>query len=115
MKRLKDALERAVGRRPLAFPYAVLKKFGEDKAGQLAALVAYYSFFSLFPLLLLLVTLTAIVLRNNPEMQRSVMDSAVSQFPIIGKDIASNVHGISKSGVGLVIGAIGALWPASAA
>ena len=40
----------------LGFPVAVLKKFGDDQAGKLAALIAYYSFFSLFPLLLVLVT-----------------------------------------------------------
>lgn len=110
MKKVKEFLESAVQRQPLAFPYAVFKKFGEDKAGQLAALVAYYTFFSLFPLLLLLVTVLAIVLRNNPELQRDVLNSAVSQFPIIGEDIATNVQAISRSGIGLVIGAAGALW-----
>src|SRR6266540_2124069 len=40
----------------LAFPFAVVKKFGDDQAGNLAALIAYYGFFSLFPLLLVLVT-----------------------------------------------------------
>ncbi len=33
----------------LAFPIGVMKKFGEDEAGNLAALIAYYGFFSLFP------------------------------------------------------------------
>ena len=41
----------------LAFAVAVIKRFGEDRASQLAALIAYYGFFSLFPLLLALVTL----------------------------------------------------------
>ena len=36
----------------LAFPFAVVKKFGDDQAGRHAALLAYYGFFSLFPLLL---------------------------------------------------------------
>jgi hypothetical protein len=31
----------------LAFPVAVVKKYGEDQAGQRAALLAYYGFFSL--------------------------------------------------------------------
>jgi hypothetical protein len=36
----------------LAFPFAVFRKFGDDQAGNLAALIAYYAFFSVFPLLL---------------------------------------------------------------
>ena len=43
-------------------PRAVFKKFGEDKAGYLAALVAYYGFFSLFPLMLVMVTVLGYVL-----------------------------------------------------
>ena len=43
----------------LAFPIAVWKKFGDDDASKLAALVAYYSFFGIFPLLLVLVTVLA--------------------------------------------------------
>jgi hypothetical protein len=41
----------------LGFPMGVAKKFGEDQAGNLAALISYYTFFSLFPLLLALVTI----------------------------------------------------------
>ena len=35
---------------PLAFAVGVFRKFGDDRAGRLAALIAYYGFFSLFPL-----------------------------------------------------------------
>ena len=64
----------------LAFPLAVLKKFGEDRAGQLAALIAYYGFFSLFPLLLAFVTLTAMLFKQS-DMQDRLVDAALSQFP----------------------------------
>ena len=41
---------------PLAgVPVASWKKFGDDQAGNLAALIAYYAFVALFPLLLVLV------------------------------------------------------------
>ena len=40
----------------LAFPVAVIKKFGDDQGGNLSALIAYYGFLSLFPLLLVLFT-----------------------------------------------------------
>jgi membrane protein len=50
----------------LAVPVAVWKKFGDDQAGNLAALIAYYSFVAIFPLLLVLVTVLDIVLKNHP-------------------------------------------------
>ena len=37
----------------LAFPVAVWKKFGDDQAGNLAALIAYSALVAIFPLLLL--------------------------------------------------------------
>ena len=50
--RAADAFQQ---RRPaLAFPVAVWKKFNDDQAGNLAALIAYYGFVAIFPLLLLL-------------------------------------------------------------
>ncbi|HEY3239508.1 MAG TPA: ribonuclease BN, partial [Acidimicrobiia bacterium] len=61
-----DAVQR---RRPwLAFPVAVLKKFGDDRASRLAALVSYYGFFSLFPLLLVLTTGLGFVLAGNEDL-----------------------------------------------
>ena len=50
-------------------PVAVWKKFGDDQAGNLAALIAYYAFFAIFPLLLVLVTVLDIVLKNHPGLQ----------------------------------------------
>ena len=93
-----------------AFPYAVVKKFGEDNAGRQAALLAYYGFFSLFPLLLFAVTLLGIVLHGDTKLQHRVLHSALSQFPIIGDQIQHNVGALSRSGAALVIGLAGALW-----
>jgi YihY family inner membrane protein len=103
-----DAFQRGHG--PLAFVYGVVKKFGEDRAGHQAALLAYFGFFSLFPLLLVAVTLLGLLLRGNPELQGRILDSALTQFPIIGDQIRENVHGLSKGGIALFIGIAGALW-----
>ena len=43
------------------FPIAVWRKFSEDQAGNLAALIAYWAFFSIFPLLLVAVTVIGLV------------------------------------------------------
>ena len=84
MNAAKKAL-RAVDRRQqqtpwLAFPVAVWKKFGDDQAGNLAALIAYYAFASIFPLLLVLVTVLDLVLGHNPALRQNVLSSAFGQF-----------------------------------
>jgi len=49
---LARRLDAVQERRPwLAFPVAVMRKFGDDRGSSLAALISYYTFFSLFPLL----------------------------------------------------------------
>jgi hypothetical protein len=50
----------------LAFGVASWKKFGDDHAGNLAALIAYHAFVAIFPLLLVLVMVLSIVLSNDP-------------------------------------------------
>jgi YihY family inner membrane protein len=96
--------------RPSAFVVAVVKKFGDDGAGNLAALVAYYGFFSIFPLLLVLVTVLGLALRGDPQLQHRVVASALSNFPVIGDQISRNVKSLSGSGLTLVIGIVLTLW-----
>lgn len=94
----------------IGFPFAVAKKFGEDRAGNLAALVAYYSFFSLFPLLMVLTAILGFVLQDNAELQDRIVDSALTQFPVIGPQIRENIGSISGSGIALGVGLATALW-----
>jgi YihY family inner membrane protein len=105
------ALDRRQQRgRILSFLAAVVKKFTDDQAGQLAALIAYYGFFSLFPLLLVFVTVLGFVLQGNPSAQDSVLHSTLSQFPIIGNQLQNNVHSLKGSGLALTIGLLGSLF-----
>jgi YihY family inner membrane protein len=110
-ERIARRADRAHRRRPwLAFPYAVLKKFGDDQAGNLAALISYYGFFSLFPLMLVLVTVLGMVLQANSELQVRIQSSALANFPVIGEEIDSNVRALGGSGVTVAIGVALALW-----
>src|SRR4051794_9813274 len=77
----------------LAFPFAVVKKFGEDQAGNLAALVAYYAIFSVFPLLLVLSTVLGYVLHGHPDWQHEVTNSALKNLPLIGKNHPAALQG----------------------
>jgi len=96
---------------PTAFVFAVIKKFGDDRAGSLAALIAYYGFLSLFPLLLLLVTILGIVAGHNPSFAKSVEQSALAQFPVIGTQLGQNITALHENSVpGLVVGILGLIW-----
>jgi YihY family inner membrane protein len=95
----------------LAVTYAVVKKFSEDRAGNLAALIAYYGFFSLFPLLLVLVSTLGLLLRGNPDLRQSILNSALSQFPVIGDQLQENIDSLTKgNSFPLGIGILGTLW-----
>jgi YihY family inner membrane protein len=107
--RLVNAADRLQGRQAwLAVPVATWKKFQGDRAGSLAALIAYYGFAALFPLLLVLVTVLNITLKNNPALQRDLLDSALAQYPVIGQQIKSmaNLHALPATGLPLVVGLV---------
>jgi membrane protein len=93
----------------LAIPMAVVKKFGDDQAGSLAALVAYYAFFSLFPLLLVMVTILGFVLQGDPSAQESISKSVLAQFPVISDQLNSSVHPLHGHLLVLVFGLLTSL------
>lgn len=90
----------------LGFVVAVIKRFDDDQASQMGALIAYYGFFSLFPLLLVFVTVLGFVLEGSPSTQASVLHSTLSQFPVIGTQLQSNVHSLKGSIPALTIGLV---------
>lgn len=101
----------------LAFPVAVWKKFSEDRARNLAALLAYYAFASIFLLMLVLVTILDITLSGDEVLRERVTD-AIGNYPVIGPHLSS-VHPLRETGLALVIGLLGTLvsarWVANAA
>jgi YihY family inner membrane protein len=117
IERVARRIDRAQqGFTPAAFVFGVVKKFGDDRAGSLAALIAYYGFLSLFPLLLLLFTILGIVAHHNQAFANSVEHSALSQFPVIGNQLKTNIHALHRnSALGLTVGILGLLWGSQAA
>ena len=106
--RWADAWQRRRGL--VGLPVAVLKKFGEDSASNLAVVVAYYAFFSLFPLLLALVSVLGFVLEGDPSLRADVVDTALSRIPVIGAQLGGDVHPLAGSVTALAVGLAGALW-----
>lgn len=109
---LTDRLDRWQRRFPrVGFPIAVVYKFTDDMGNYLAALLTYYAFISILPLLLLASTVLSVLLIGHPQWQSSLLDSALSEFPVVGKQLkAPAALGGGVSGV--VIGTLGALYGA---
>jgi membrane protein len=96
----------------LAVPLATWKKFGDDQAGNLAALIAYYSFVSTFPLLLVFITILDLVVRGNERLRQRLLNSALSRYPGVGAELERSVHGLGQTGLALVIGLLFTLYGA---
>jgi len=91
------------------------ERFGETRATQAAASLAYYIFFSLFPLLLLLISLTSSVLRSNQAQQRTIsfIQDAV---PVSQQLLEQNIDRVlDLRGTVGIIGLVSLLWSASGA
>jgi YihY family inner membrane protein len=93
-------------------PVAVWKKFRDDQAGNLAALIAGYAFIAIFPLLLVLVTVLDIVFKNNHVLRQRLEDSALAQYPVIGPQLAHNIGPLRQTGLALVIALLSTLFGA---
>jgi len=94
-----------------AFVFAVIKKFGDDNAGVLAANLAFAAFSAIFPLLLLLVTVLGLVLADDPALRQRVINSALSEFPVIGGNIGDNIHALKRrSELALTLSLLALLW-----
>lgn len=113
VERLVHAVDQGQQRHRIpAVVVSVVKKYGDDRGGLLAALITYYGFLALIPLLLLLSTVLGFVLHGDPGAQRAVLNSALADFPIIGNQLRQNVHSVQGSGLALAIGVLGLLYGA---
>ena len=96
----------------LAFPVAVWVKFRYDRAGNLAALIAFYAFVAIFPLLLILVTVLDIVLKHDQALRQRLLNSALAQYPVIGPQLEHNIGPLRQTGLALVTGVVVTLFGA---
>jgi membrane protein len=92
----------------LGFPYAVIKKYGDDDGGREAALITYYGFLSTFPLLLLAVAVLSRVLADNPELRERLIDAIVP--PALQSTVDRSVTSLPMSTVPFIAGLIGLLF-----
>jgi YihY family inner membrane protein len=92
-------------------PLAVVYKYFDDQGAYLSAIVTYYAFVAIFPLLLLSTSILGFVLQGNEQLRDRLLDSALSQFPIIGSELGTP-DGLQGSTTAIVVGSITALYGA---
>jgi YihY family inner membrane protein len=87
----------------LAFPLAVIKRYGDESVGKQAALVTYYAFLSVFPLIMIFISVLGTISLNNPELKKQIIGNVFELFPALGSDIENNVRTLQSSGFALVL------------
>jgi membrane protein len=102
MERVDGAQKR---HRRLSIAIATYKKYSDDKAANLATMIAFWAFFGIFPLLLVLVTLLGWVLSGSEKA--SVLTHVAQLFPLLDP---KTVTGLSGSLWAVVLGGLTALW-----
>lgn len=111
--KLLACLDRAQRRHPvLGLPFAVVYKFFDDQGNYLGAILTYYAFVAIFPLLLIASSVLGFVLHGNPTLQRELLDSGLSRFPIVGEQLGRPGQ-LQGSTAAITVGALAALYGAS--
>ncbi len=107
---MREGLDRWQRRHaPAALAVAVARKFIDDRASGLAALVAYYAFFSIFPLLLVFVSLVGF-LAEDAALRKEIVDSLFAEMPVVGPQVRGEVGTLTGSGPALALGLVTALF-----
>lgn len=102
-----DSLQRR--RRVAGLPLAVVYKFFDDQGNYLAAILTYYSFIAIFPLLLIASSVLGFLLQGDQKLQEEVLNSALSQFPVVGTQLG-RPEGLQGSVSAVVVGSLAALY-----
>ncbi|MGA0356131.1 MAG: YihY/virulence factor BrkB family protein [Ilumatobacteraceae bacterium] len=84
--------------------------YARHLASRNAALLAYYGFLTLFPLIMVATTILGFFLQGDPELRTEIVESAISQIPVLGDQILNQSGQIGGSLTALVIGLASGLW-----
>jgi len=112
IRAIYKGLDRATGG-ILGILVATMKSFGEVKASQTAASLAYYALFSLFPLLVVMIVVASLFFQNKQAVQQilSAVETAIPiSHSLIEKNISSVIDLRQTAGI---VGIISLLWSAT--
>lgn len=101
-------VDRAQARfRPVAFGYAVFKKYADDEGSRLAALLAYYTLFGIFPLAIGGYAVLRTVAENNPDLINELVQQVVP--PDFQQQIIDSYDTLPGGGPALAVALFGLL------
>lgn len=84
-------------------------------SGRNASVLAFFGFLSIFPLLLAATTILGFVLEDNEDLQRRIIDSALADIPVLGRELQTDPASLTGNWWALIIGLGGALWSSTKA
>jgi membrane protein len=97
---------------PVAFGYAVFKKYADDEGSRLAALLSYYSFMSLFPLLIGGFAVLNEILAGRPDLVNALVTDVVP--PDYQQQVIRAYESLPDSGGAFAIAIVGLLLSGTA-
>jgi membrane protein len=90
---------------------AVQQRFGSDRAGYLAASIAYYGFLSMFPLLLLGGAVLGFILAADPAAYQVWLERLTGALPGLEDLVGRNLDALVDARLAAsVLGLVGLLW-----
>ncbi len=92
------------------FVVDTIDAYTRHRTGRNASLLAYKGLLTVFPLLLAATTVLGLVLDGNPDLQQQIIDSALSQIPVVGDALRDNQGDISGNWWAFAVGLGGAVW-----
>jgi len=103
--RINDSQARTA---PTAFVVGVVRKYSDDAASQLAALMTYYTSLSLFPIALVFIAVVSRILDGRPELRDTVIRSVIDDDRL-RLTAEQGVANLAATGVLLWVGIVGLL------
>lgn len=93
----------------------VVAGFQRHQTPRNAAVLTYFGFLSIFPLFMVASSVLGFVLQNNESLRDDILDTAVSQIPVLGTQIADQSGSLEGNVWSVVIGLLITLWAATRA
>jgi membrane protein len=115
--RLVERIDRLQRGQPVfGFPWAVIKRYIEDRGSWLGALISYYGFFSLYPLLVAFTTVATWLFSDRPQTLQRILSAVWSKVPFASDELADvvseQVKDLSGQGWIALVSLLVSLWGA---
>lgn len=85
-------------------------RYRRHRLGRSAALLAHYGFLSVFPLMVCFTTVLGFVLQGDESLRHRIVDSALSNLPVVGQQLEQDAGSLRGSPWVLAFSLVTAIW-----